>query len=269
MVLNGESLKAQTYVPHGTSLGTLRERMVRSFLRDETPDRFRVETGLIRDHRRDRTSRQCDLLVHDQWTTTPLYRYGDFVIVDSNMARAVVEVKSDLDKAGVEGVLDVNASVTGLFGRGQGAYVPTFGYGLTGATIETLAEHLMAAPAADRVAREGLGVLPAHLNWPVCIAVQNRNIIGIRPRGNITGDNMPVYFCLADLAKPVPGQTAAVNGFETGLFISWYGAWLNKRDDVLCTRSVYQWFDQLPLLPDGKIYVSSEGTVSHGNIALC
>ena len=96
MVLKGESQKAETYVTHGTSLGTLREKMVGKLIRDETPERFRVETGLIRDQDKDCTSRQCDLLIHEPVDEAPLYRFDDFVIVNSSAARAVIEVKSNL-----------------------------------------------------------------------------------------------------------------------------------------------------------------------------
>src|SRR5436309_2238149 len=100
MVLHGEILKASSYVPHAGSLGVLREKMVRNFIRHETPERFRVETGLVRNHDKGETSRQCDLLIHEPVLTAPLYRWEDFVVVHHHAARAVVEVKSDLDKRG-------------------------------------------------------------------------------------------------------------------------------------------------------------------------
>jgi hypothetical protein len=85
MVLQGESLKAGCYVTHAASLGILREKMVSSFVRDETPERFRVETGFIRNHEMDITSRQCDLLVHEPALEAPLYRWEDFVVVHDKL----------------------------------------------------------------------------------------------------------------------------------------------------------------------------------------
>jgi hypothetical protein len=108
MVLQGESLKASCYVTHGTSPGVLREKMVSSFVRHETPDRFRVESGLVRNHDRNCTSRQCDLLVHEPGSAAPLYRWEDFVVVHDTAARAIVEVKSEIDQAHFQQLLDVH-----------------------------------------------------------------------------------------------------------------------------------------------------------------
>src|SRR5262245_834696 len=100
MVLQGESMRAGCYVSHNASLGGLRERIVSRFIRDETPSRFHVETGLIHNLKTETTSRQCDILVHESANRAPLYRWEDFVVVPSQEARAVVEVKTTLNESG-------------------------------------------------------------------------------------------------------------------------------------------------------------------------
>lgn len=175
MVLRGESQKAAAYVTHGSSIGTLREKMVGTFVRHETPERFRVETGLIRDQGFDLTSRQCDILVHEPWDEAPLYRYEDFVIVHASAARAVIEVKSDFTQQHCTSFLKINASVK-MFEliRGPEYRTPVFGYGLQGPTCETLAEYLTADLSSQRFRGEGLegDDPPTHLTWPECLAIQ-------------------------------------------------------------------------------------------------
>jgi len=181
MVLQGESMKAASYVSHGTSLGTLREKIVRDFIRHETPDRLRVETGFIRNHATNDISRQCDLLIHEPWEMPPQYRFDDFVIVHPPTARAVIEVKSDLDGDDFLDLLKVHASVTELALKSTSRLViPTFGFGLEGVTFESLTCYLQQAVISDRLGCKAAR-LPLSVNWPDCIAIQARNLIGVRP----------------------------------------------------------------------------------------
>jgi hypothetical protein len=266
LVLRGESQKAATYVTHNSSLGTLREKMVGTFIRDETPERFRVETGLIRNHERNVTSRQIDLLVHDPWNHAPLYRYDDFVIVHAPTARAVIEVKSYFDKDNFASFMDINSSVRFVTAP---LMTPVFGYALEGATIETLAEYLSDAIACDRLKnKEKCDGHPPFLNWPDCIAVQNRNIIGFRPCYGVTSEkqNLPYYFCLLDLSKAVASPSPNADGIETGYFMHLYNLHINGNRDLLTTGSLYQWFNELPVAESGKVWITPTGEVRTGNI---
>ena len=202
LVLRGESQKASTYVTHNPSLGVLREKMVGSFIRHETPERFRVETGLIHNHDLSLTSKQIDLLVHEPWNIAPLYRYEDFVIVHAAAARAVIEVKSQFYNDDFSLLLGVNDSVRAVAGPRQYS-PPVFGYGLEGATLETLTGYLRNALNRNHSESSDDGEQsPAYLNWPDCIAIQNRNIVGFRPFC-CGGDkkDWPICFCLLDLTK--------------------------------------------------------------------
>jgi hypothetical protein len=262
MVLQGESLKASCYVTHAASLGALREKMVSSFVRQETPERYRVETGLIRNHQGNISSRQCDLLVHEPAHIVPLYRWEDYVVVHDEAARAVVEVKSDMDKSGFEDFLNVHISVIMLEAIGQGkVFIPTFGYGLTGITCQTLANYLQVALTTNRLKVSSPRL---HLNWPVCVAIQSRNYIGVRPLHLTSGK--PLAFCIADFSKVQEASAGSFDGIETGLFLEIYsGVLLNKRP-ALDDSNLYNWFNGLPLTDAGKIWVTEDGVSHTGNI---
>jgi hypothetical protein len=263
MVLKGESLKAGCYVTHAASLGVLREKMVSSFVRNETPGRFRVETGLIRNHARNISSRQCDLLVHESALRPPLYRWEDFVVVDHREARAVLEVKSNLGKKDFEAFLDVHTSILELEAVGQGqAFIPTFGYGLKGVGFSKCLGYVRGAVKTNRLK---LDSPHKHLNWPVCVAVQEKNYIGVRPLHLLIGQPA---FLLADLTKLQDENAEPLDGIETGIFLDIYSEVLRLERDALVDTELYAWFNQLPLQPEGKVWVTEDGVAHKGNITL-
>ena len=263
MVLQGESLKASCYVTHAASLGVLREKMVGNFVRHETPERFRVETGLVRNHAMNRTSRQCDLLVHEPGLAAPLYRWEDFVIVHHSAARAVVEIKSEMEKSDFEHLLDVHASVMEIELLGGGAaFIPTFGYGLSGVTFDTFLGYIQDALASNRL---GAADAQKHLNWPVCVAVQRRNYLGMRPLVGETG--RPFAFCVVDLSKATEEWAKPVDGIETGFFLQIYTEILRLKRDALKDASLYEWFNKLPVADGGKASVTPDGNIHKGPVA--
>lgn len=260
MVLQGESLKASPYVTHALSLGILREKMVGSFVRHETPERFKVETGLIRNHEKGASSRQCDLLVHDSQNRAPLYRWEDFVVVHDTEARAAIEVKSNLDEKAFGEVLKIHRSVLGLERLRSGVFIPTFGYGLKGVTFETLVEYIQAAAIENEI---GASDHQRFLNWPFCVVVQERNLIGIRPLKSET--NRPFNFCVVDL-KRVRDKKALLDGLETGFFLQLYLDVLKGRSESLIDGVLYTWLNGLPIEDDAKAWVSPDGEVGFGTI---
>jgi hypothetical protein len=260
MVLQGESRKAACYVPPSHSLGVLREKMVSNFLRNETPERFRVETGYIRNHGSGRTSRQCDLLVHEAGIEAPLYRWGDFVVVHDTAARAVVEIKSRMLKVDFRHLLDVHASIVNIEAARSGqTFVPTFGYGLSGPTFDTFLGYLQEAVAANRLKAGNKG---KHLNWPVCVAVQNRNYLGARPLVGAAGK--PYAFCAVDFSKATDKRSRLVDGVETGYFLQIYAKVLRHQRDGLKDADLYNWFNRLPVAPNGKAWITPDGVIRRG-----
>lgn len=262
--LQGENLKATSYITHMGSLGAVRERMVGSFVRNETPERYRVETGLVRDHRRGETSRQCDLLVHEPGLSAPLYRMEDFVVVHDTAARAVVEVKSTLDKVNFDQMMDVHDSIIKIDFRSVGGFIPTFGYGISGVTFETFVTYLQDALARNRFGadREGLKAL----NWPVCIAVQDRNYFGIRPLSGPT--NFLDCFCAVDFRRALDTAALPIDGIETGFFLQIYSEILREGKGSLGASDMYAWFNSLPIAPEGKVWLRLDGTATNGNIPI-
>jgi hypothetical protein len=257
MVLQGESLKAKCYVTHNSSLGQLREKIVSRFVRHETPEKYRVETGLVRHHDAGITSRQCDLLVHDPGKASPIYRWEDFVVVRHFAAQAVLEVKSNLYKDEFKELVIVHGSLIAMSGS---IPIPTFGYGLTGATFNTCVEYVKDAVNNNLL---NLANDQKHLNWPNCFVIQDTHCIGIRPMEQ--GSSKPLSFCLVDLAQ-ADDTSYGVDGIETGFFLQIYTASLEDRRRAFGEGTVYQWFNQLPISPEGKAWVTPDGTVHKGNI---
>ena len=262
MVLQGESLKAGCYVGHSGSLGTLREKMVSSFVRHETPERYRVETGLVRDHAHQLASRQCDLLVHEPHDAAPLYRWEDFVVVHASAARAVIEVKSNFDQSHFHQFLDIHTSVEQLNRHGNGkVFIPTFGYGLDGVTFDTFAGYIQGAVNDNRLQ---VPEFQKHLNWPVCVAVQAKNYVGIRSLRIVT--SQLIAFCLVNLAELEDPQVADPNGVETGIFLDIYAEIVARGREPLADATLYEWFNKLPVRQAGKVWVTEDGAIHTGNI---
>jgi hypothetical protein len=88
-------------IPHAGSKGAEGEAIVRQFLNDHMPQRFRAGSGFIID-RRDAVSKQTDVVVYDA-LNCPVYRASETAaIFPANNVAAVVEVKSRLDKVRLE-----------------------------------------------------------------------------------------------------------------------------------------------------------------------
>jgi hypothetical protein len=255
MVLQGENLKASSYVNHNSSLGLLREKMVASFVRHETPTRFAVDTGLIRDHQSGQTSRQCDLLVHEQTALAPLYRWEDFVVVHARAARAVVEVKTDLDKRCFEELLDLTASVVRVGAASSAmAPIPVFGYSLSGSSFETFVEYLVEGMATNRTAA---GPDERVVNLPVVIAVQDKTYLAIRPTALAQG--MPFCVCAVNLSATGGRDDKPTIAHETGLFLQFYAHVLREEFNRIHAAELYPWFNKLQLPGTCKIWISPDG----------
>jgi hypothetical protein len=261
LVLQGESLKAASYVTHAASLGAIREKMVTQFVENETPDLYRVETGLIRD-KAGNTSRQCDLLVHESTTVPPLSRWDDFVIVHAESARAVLEVKSTLDQANFSQIINIYRSVSTVC-NGAPVYVPVYAYALSGVQMNTLAGYIAAEMKANAL---GCVADATALNVPVSIVIQDRQMIALRPTQR--GDGHKSYCCLVDFNEIDKSQVqlADVNGLETGTFLGVYREVLKQRQTGLSSGLLYTWFNSLPVKTAGKLWVEPNGTVHTGNI---
>ncbi len=261
MVLRGENMKASCYVTHGQSLGVLRERMVRTFIRGETPDRFQLGTGFIHDNKKPTTSAQIDLLVHDSQQSAPLYRWEDFVVVAPIQAKAAIEVKSQLDKNGIERLIRLHSSVAQIE-LDSGAFIPTFGYALDGASFETFVKHLSDAIRQNAICGETAA--SKLMNAPVCIAVENQHYVSIRPLHFVV--DPPPYLFAVDLTKMRTECANDLVGIETGLFLQFYCEILQNRWNSLPDCAIYEWFNKIPVDNSGKVFIDPDGNVHRGKI---
>jgi hypothetical protein len=171
-------------------------------------------------------------------------------------------VKSNLKDAGFRAFLDVHTSILRLEGRGGGrVFIPTFGYGLTGVAFSTCVTYLKKAVKANRLK---VDAFQRHLNWPVCVAVQDKNYIGVRPLHLTTGK--PIAFLLANFTNVQGKEAEPPDGIETGIFLDIYGEVLRLKRDALHDASLYEWFNNLPLQPAGKVWITEDGVSHNGNI---
>jgi len=248
MVLQGESLKAKCYVTHNQSLGVLREKMVRNFIRHETPERYRVETGLIRNHQTGETSRQSDLLIHDSLTNPPLYRWEDFVVVHTGSAKAAVEVKSDLNEEEFKRFLGFQDSVTGLY---DSSPIPIFGFALDGVKFKTFLEYVKGTVRENR--KQLSDHIERDVNWPFCIAVQGQKYLGICVSGRSR-------FLAIDFSK-AKSEDLRSEGVETAMFLHFYSSIFERGSVNLCSGSLFRWFNAIDVESGGKAWVDTEGNI--------
>jgi hypothetical protein len=248
LVLQGESLKAQSYVTHSHSLGTLREKMVRNFIRHETPERCRVETGFIRNLQSGDVSRQCDLLIHDPTDLPPLYRWEDFVVVDTSSARAVVEIKSFLNQDEFNGLLQIQDSVRGLY---SSTTFPVYGYALDGVKFETFFNYVAATVRENRFNADA--AYERDVNWPFCVTVQKQRYFGICP-------SRSSLYLAVDFSKSKT-EEMRTDGIETGVFLFFYGSGFVKHSTMLTETAAWKWFNRIEAEPTGKAWIDTTGTI--------
>ena len=83
--------------PHYAERGAEAEDVLKQFLNDHLPQRFKAESGLVIDNANE-VSRQCDVLIYDA-LNSPTYRRGSRVLIlSSDNVASVVEVKTRLNK---------------------------------------------------------------------------------------------------------------------------------------------------------------------------
>jgi hypothetical protein len=240
--LEAESQKAAIYVKHALSLGIAREAIFRNLIEHETPGPYLVKTGLIRGKRDGDwiNSRQCDLLVYDPTVNTPFYRMDDFVVIPSAAGKVVVEVKSTLDRQNAGQVVDVWKSTRPL-------KIPTVGFAYEGVRFDTLLSHIQEyAP-------------PESPDWPVCIAVHDRNHLTLRP--SHWGSSFPFDTYAVNFAALGPEGF----GMATAYFFRWY-SWLLTHTHGITPGQAFDWFNRLALPDEAKRWIDKDGVMHSGNI---
>jgi hypothetical protein len=118
-------------IKHPGIKGYEAEGLVRTFLDQRLPGRFKTGSGFIVDHQ-DGASRQTDIIVYDA-LNCPVYRLSETGgVFPSNNVAATIEVKSTLNKAELEDAWQKIASVKALHKtsdveRGQRGFMHSIG----------------------------------------------------------------------------------------------------------------------------------------------
>ncbi|MBO7552442.1 MAG: hypothetical protein J6T82_00180 [Bacteroidaceae bacterium] len=82
---------------HMASLGFSGEAVLREFLSQNIPNRFKVTQGFIQS-RDFKNSRQCDIIIYDCIDYSPIAKFGDIEIVPIQAVKAVIEVKTSINR---------------------------------------------------------------------------------------------------------------------------------------------------------------------------
>jgi len=83
---------------HNPTIGVLTEEIVRGFLKNHLPTLVSVEQGFIINSKGE-ISKQCDILIYDSLSYSPLYRINDTVVIPSESVLAIIEVKTTINKS--------------------------------------------------------------------------------------------------------------------------------------------------------------------------
>ena len=89
---------------HSPTDGAHCEALLREYLRGIMPKTYSVDTGFLYDCQR--TSRQIDILIHDESKLRPLYKFDECVIIHPDSLVAAIEVKKKLTKARLKEAVD-------------------------------------------------------------------------------------------------------------------------------------------------------------------
>jgi hypothetical protein len=100
--LLAKSRRIDYLIRHTGTVGTYREELLRSTIRQLLPTRYQVSTGFL-----ENSPRQLDVLVWDAERYAPLFREQDVVVVPSEAVRAIVEVKTTLNTSALDEALDI------------------------------------------------------------------------------------------------------------------------------------------------------------------
>jgi hypothetical protein len=84
--------------------GLWKESIFRDAFKNLLPSRYSVSTGYIKNNNSQKSSKQIDILIHDNVNFRPYFSADNFVVASSESVKAIIEIKSgafpdDLEKA--------------------------------------------------------------------------------------------------------------------------------------------------------------------------
>jgi len=83
---------------HPPTIGAFYEMILKKFVRDFVPNKYKIGTGFVMDIENKRLSRQIDILIYENDAFPPIYQHEDLVIVESSAVYAAIEVKAHANK---------------------------------------------------------------------------------------------------------------------------------------------------------------------------
>lgn len=122
---------------HWLSVGTYKESLIKSLLKNKIPKKHEVSTGFVLSGEmkekqiNKRVSKQLDLVIWDSSEHSPIFRVDDFVIIPPESCKAVIEVKGKLTheelKSGIQN-LDSVATFGNLLGHDNSPFLSLFAF---------------------------------------------------------------------------------------------------------------------------------------------
>ena len=97
LVRRSNELK-HSYVKHGTSLGTEREDIAKSFFQNHLPGKYSVSTGFCFSSKSGKLSKESDLLIVDSLNNFPLHKDKGKQLWPTEAVFANIEIKTNLSK---------------------------------------------------------------------------------------------------------------------------------------------------------------------------
>ncbi len=103
--LRGEFETIRKTLPHYGEQGEEIEEIVKKFLNNYLPKRFKAGSGFILDKNNNR-SKQCDVIIYDQILSPIIRASSKSLILPNEYVASVIEVKSNLNKSQLEDALN-------------------------------------------------------------------------------------------------------------------------------------------------------------------
>jgi hypothetical protein len=97
-----KSRRIDHLIQHTGTVGSYRESLLRSLLRQVVPQQYEVSTGFL-----ENCPRQLDIIIWDAHRYGALFRDGDIVVVPSAAVRAIIEVKTTLGTGPLDEALEI------------------------------------------------------------------------------------------------------------------------------------------------------------------
>ena len=115
--LLAKSRRIDHLIRHTGTVGSYREDLLRSTIRQLLPTHFQASTGFI-----ENSPRQLDIIVWDTACYAPLFREQDVVVVPREAVRGIIEVKTTLETGALDDALEILHDVL----RVEPSVIPVF-----------------------------------------------------------------------------------------------------------------------------------------------